>query len=152
MTPSSHHTTFGPQIRPSDPSGPKRTPISTLTDCCQEHQQHAMIMIFFFIMPATMAGLGNLLLPIMLSTPEMVFPKVNNLGVSLLVPPRHGLDDVYYRQPLTDGHIVVDVIHWHVLSVFMHLRESFLAPRPPKGTRCSVNRITTGAVSRGPIC
>lgn len=41
---------------------------------------HAMLMIFFFIMPAAMSGLGNLLLPIHLATPEMVFPKVNNLG------------------------------------------------------------------------
>jgi len=46
---------------------------------------HAMLMIFFFIMPGVMAGLGNLLVPIQLCVPEMMFPKVNNLGIWLLV-------------------------------------------------------------------
>ena len=41
-----------------------------------------MLMIFFFIMPGVMAGLGNLLVPIQLCVPEMMFPKVNNLGMS----------------------------------------------------------------------
>ena len=41
---------------------------------------HAMLMLFFFIMPGVMSGLGNLLVPIQLCVPEMVFPKVNNLG------------------------------------------------------------------------
>ena len=39
-----------------------------------------MLMIFFFIMPGVMSGLGNLLLPVQLGVPEMVFPKINNLG------------------------------------------------------------------------
>lgn len=42
---------------------------------------HAMLMIFFFIMPGVMSGMGNLLVPLQLSVPEMLFPKVNNLGV-----------------------------------------------------------------------
>nr|ATQ37495.1 cytochrome c oxidase subunit 1 [Rhynchopus euleeides] len=46
---------------------------------------HAMLMLFFFIMPAAMSGLGNLLLPVQLSTPEMMYPKVNNLGAWLLL-------------------------------------------------------------------
>nr|QHQ98700.1 cytochrome c oxidase subunit 1 [Sulcionema specki] len=45
---------------------------------------HAMLMIFFFIMPAMMSGFGNLMLPVLLGTPEMVFPKVNNLGLWLM--------------------------------------------------------------------
>ena len=44
---------------------------------------HAMLMLFFFIMPAAMSGLGNLLIPLLLSTPEMAFPKVNNIGVPM---------------------------------------------------------------------
>lgn len=46
---------------------------------------HAMLMIFFFIMPGVMSGLGNLLVPVQLCVPEMMFPKVNNLGIWLLV-------------------------------------------------------------------
>jgi len=35
-------------------------------------------------MPATVSGFGNLLLPILASVPEMVFPKINNVGLWLL--------------------------------------------------------------------
>ena len=42
-----------------------------------------MLMIFFFIMPGVMSGLGNLLVPIQMCVPELMFPKVNNLGMSL---------------------------------------------------------------------
>lgn len=45
---------------------------------------HAMLMLFFFIMPGVMSGLGNLLVPIQLCVPEMMFPKVNNLGNKVL--------------------------------------------------------------------
>ena len=40
-----------------------------------------MLMIFFFVMPATVSGFGNLLLPVLASVPEMVFPKINNVGL-----------------------------------------------------------------------
>ena len=43
-----------------------------------------MLMIFFFIVPGVMSGLGNLLVPIQLCVPELVFPKVNNLGTLVL--------------------------------------------------------------------
>ena len=42
-----------------------------------------MLMIFFFVMPATVSGFGNLLLPILASVPEMVFPKINNVGLRI---------------------------------------------------------------------
>lgn len=45
---------------------------------------HAMLMIFFFIMPAVISGFSNLLLPSLLGVPEMVFPRLNNLGLLLL--------------------------------------------------------------------
>merc|ERR1712018_883291 len=37
-------------------------------------------MIFFFIMPFTIGGLTNLLLPYILITPDMAFPRLNNLS------------------------------------------------------------------------
>jgi heme/copper-type cytochrome/quinol oxidase subunit 1 len=46
-----------------------------------EYALHAMLMIFFFVMPATVSGFGNLLLPVTNGIPEMVFPKINNLGL-----------------------------------------------------------------------
>lgn len=46
---------------------------------------HAMLMIFWFIMPSLFSGFGNLTLPGLLGVPEMVFPRINNL--SLLLQP-----------------------------------------------------------------
>ena len=43
-----------------------------------------MLMIFFFVMPATVSGFGNLLLPTLSGVPEMVFPKVNNVGLYIV--------------------------------------------------------------------
>nr|QHQ98622.1 cytochrome c oxidase subunit 1 [Namystynia karyoxenos] len=45
---------------------------------------HAMVMIFFYIMPTVISGFGNIMLPVFLGVPEMVFPKVNNVGLWLL--------------------------------------------------------------------
>lgn len=42
---------------------------------------HAILMLFFFIMPGVMSGLGNLLVPIQVGVPELLFPKVNNIGI-----------------------------------------------------------------------
>ena len=60
-----------------------------------------MLMLFFFIMPSAMSGLGNLLLPVLLATPEMAFPKVNNLG---MYPSAHApvglLQGLYSHEPL----------------------------------------------------
>ena len=45
---------------------------------------HAFIMIFFMVMPALIGGFGNWLLPIMIGSPDMAFPRLNNLSFWLL--------------------------------------------------------------------
>jgi len=45
---------------------------------------HAAIMIFFFIMPTIIGGLANLYLPVILGVPEMVFPRLNAIGLWIL--------------------------------------------------------------------
>lgn len=45
---------------------------------------HALIIIFFMVMPVLLGGFGNYFTPIMLGGSDLIFPRLNILSLTLL--------------------------------------------------------------------
>merc|ERR1712117_860502 len=45
---------------------------------------HGLLMIFFLVMPGLFGGFGNYFAPIFQGSPEVVYPRVNNLSIIIL--------------------------------------------------------------------
>ncbi|NP_050073.1 cytochrome oxidase subunit 1 and subunit 2 (mitochondrion) [Dictyostelium discoideum] len=46
---------------------------------------HGLIMIFFVVMPAMLGGFANWFIPIMVGSPDVAFPRLNNISLWLII-------------------------------------------------------------------
>jgi heme/copper-type cytochrome/quinol oxidase subunit 1 len=46
---------------------------------------HGFLMIFFLVMPGLFGGFGNYFVPIFQGSPEVVYPRVNNFSILILI-------------------------------------------------------------------
>ena len=46
---------------------------------------HGLLMIFFLVMPELFGGFGNYIMPIFFGAPEVIYPRVNNISILILL-------------------------------------------------------------------
>ena len=97
---------------------------------------HGIVMIFFFLIPAIPAVLGNFILPIMLGAKDLAFPQAQP---AQLVPLHHRRHVRRHRHHHRRRRHRLDVLHALLDAVLEHarLRHDAAAPSSPASPRSS---------------
>src|SRR5665811_611199 len=94
---------------------------------------HGLVMVFFMVMPATMGGFGNWMMPLMIGAPDMAFPRMNNISFWLLVMAFMLLTDRNFGTAFFDSSRGGDPLLWQHLFWFFGHPEVYILILPGFG-------------------
>ena len=87
---------------------------------------HGFLMIFFLVMPGLFGGFGNYFVPIFQGSPEVVYPRVNNFSILILLLSYLGVQIIKYHFFLSLL-VKISMIYFYLyfLSIFIVFSFSF---------------------------
>ena len=98
---------------------------------------HAILILFFMVMPAMIGGFGNFLLPLLIGGPDMAFPRLNNISFWLLPPSlilfifaatMDNIEDTVFVYPALGGlqNLCYHNVDWEIYALYISVISSLL--------------------------